>query len=365
MRIEKKLVSTVFLLLFNVLVSQPSMSGSARGTAMYLSNFHNNETILFNVDNNINNKSTSDSLMILNRELTRDPNNTVLLYKEASLFVDTERYNEALIDLDRLAILDPSNKAANKLRQVAIQKAQCLAHNDVGFNQEEDWVSSNGYWNFSSVFYHRLTEYGVYGARINYARRNGSTGVQYQLEAYPKFWRSIVPYLTTVDLLFAYADDSQVLYPTFAYSVEPYFNLPQGVQVSLGARVIKTQSQNIYFYTGTLGKYFGDYFAWFRPTVSTPKSHVYYEFNLRRFFSDANNYAGIKVGFGGYPDLADIAPLDQIIVLDAYAIAFDGQYALQHDLFINGAVSYTHQQFKNGNVRELTAVNVGMTYRFA
>lgn len=63
--------------------------------------------------------------------------------------------------------------------------------NELGIYGDEAHDSlSNSHWGFASGHYYRYTDYGTYGARINFAKRYGVTGEQYKLEAYPMFHNS-------------------------------------------------------------------------------------------------------------------------------------------------------------------------------
>jgi YaiO family outer membrane protein len=303
-------------------------------------------------------KKYNEYLTIVDEALQKDPNNPTLLYRKAGILTDLEKYDQAMIVLERLQTLQPNNAEANKLRGIVI-KAQ--PHNEIGFDQDEAYVSDlQTYWSYSSLHYYRFTADGNVGGRINYAHRYGTTGEQYQVEAYPKISQNIYLALT-----YALANHTQYLFPTNQSLVEAYFNnLPHNMDASLGARYLRSLGVDIYTYTGSLGKYIYNNYIWFRPYHYTPQATDFYEIGIRHYFQDKNNYLALRVGVGKSPDLGDLPPLNQIIIISSRGFSLSGQYALTQTLFLKGGVGYVRQLFPSGLVREITDGSLGFAWQF-
>lgn len=308
-------------------------------------------------------KRYRDTIDYIDSEIQKEPNNTYLLYKKAEIYVDIEQYDKAIAVLDLIAVLSPHDAAVIALRQKIEKLTLSKPRNELGLNVDESYVSDvNGYWNYSSLHYYRFTNRGTYGARVNFAKRYGSTGEQYQLEAYPTFPGN--PYLQYIQLSAAYANYTQILFPNLQYAIEPYFNLAKNFELSLGFKGLRSIGVNIYTYTGSLAHYSGNNYLWFRPYHYTPKSSNFFEVGVRHYFADPNVYVSIKGGIGKAPDILDLAPLNQIVVLDQNLIAINGQFSLKKNIYLQAGAGYLRQVFPSGNVRNITDASLGLIWQF-
>jgi YaiO family outer membrane protein len=241
--------------------------------------------------------------------------------------------------------------------------------NELGFDQDEAYVSDiGGYWSYSSIHYYRFTKYGVFGARVNYADRYANGGEQYQLEAYPKLVKNFYFIVDSyIELTGAKSNTSQRVFPQYQYSIEPYLTLPNDYEVSFGQRYSRGYGVNIYTYTGSIGKYLDDgkYFLWFRPYHFTPKSVDYFEVGARRFFNDEQtSFITVRGGIGRMPDIGDVPPLNQIIILQEDNLSVDGQIPLRKDIFFKAGLGYSRQGYSFGHVRHVTDGSVGIFWQF-
>jgi len=238
--------------------------------------------------------------------------------------------------------------------------------NELGFDQDEAYVSDiGGYWSYSSLHYYRFTNAGIFGARVNYANRYGIGGEQYQLEAYPKLFKNFYfikdSYLS---LTGAISNTSQRVYPHYQYLIEPYFSFPCGFEASIGQRFLRTFDVNVYTYTASIGKNIGSNFVWFRPYHYTPKSVDFFEVGIRHYFDADDTYAALKAGAGKMPDIGDVPPLNQIIILKTQLITLDGQMPIRKNIFLKAGVGYMRQTYNSGNVREITDGSLGIIWQF-
>lgn len=315
------------------------------------------------VDQTIENKQSKVAHTILDNEIKKNPTNVDLLYKQASLYADEGQWNNALESLNQIKILQPNDAKANKLRQIVEEKKQAEPHNELGFDVNQAYVSDlNRYWNYSSVHYYRLTDGGKFGGHINSATRYGESEIQYQLEAYPKLSKD-----TFASLSFSYAKPNQILFPTYQYLAEIYANAPHGLEFSIGQagkNYVEFHNQNIFDYTGTIGKYIGNSFIWFRPHYFQPKATYFYELGWRKYFSDENTYISLIGSAGRLPDIGDVPPLDKMIVIKQQGVGFSGQYALSNTIFLKYGAGYLQQFFPSGLHRRITDGSVGLVWRF-
>ena len=310
-------------------------------------------------DPNLHNKYYKDEL--IQAKLDKHPMNVDLLYQQASLYADEERYRESLDVLDEILSLEPQNSKALILMQKIEIILLKIPRNEIGFSQDEYYVSDiKSYWSYSALHYYRFTNYGTFGGRVIQANRYGEAGTQTLLEAYPRINESI-----HAELLFGLSNTSQRVFPHYQYSLEPYLKLPNNLEMSLGFRGINSFNTNIYTYTGSIGAYLGDFFIWARPYHYTPKSADYYELGMRKYFSDENHLISFKVGAGRTPDIGDLPPFNQIIIYQVKAIAFDGQFSLDKETFLRGRIGCTREILPSGTVRNLINGGAEILYRFA
>lgn len=357
MKVSQWMVFIVFCLFLHATFAGPA----ADSKAIEFNTYHTDVTPgLSNLINQmIEKKKYHDVLIKIDDELEKDPKNVTLLYKKAALDADLEHWKSGIATLDELLRYQPTNEIAIQLKKNLEVFKQKEPHNEIGFDQDMAHVSDlNAYWQYNSLHYYRLTDVGNFGGRINYAHRYGTTGKQFQIELFPQFSDHIY-----ANLILGYANTTQILFPNLQYRIDGYYNTTHGVELSLGQggqKYLRFSNQKIFLYTGSLGKYQGNFYVWFRPYHYTPKSTEYYEVGVRRYFSDANNYVGAVIGAGKLPDIGDLPPIDQMIVINQKGIGINSQFSLSKSFFIKLAAGYVKQLYPNSINREITDVNIGL-----
>lgn len=309
-------------------------------------------------------KKYKDAIKRLDEEIQNNPENVGLLYKKASIYADIEEYYKARKELRKIETIKPDNKSVKKLSGIVDKKIKELPHNEIGYDQDQAYISDlMAFWTFASLHYYRLTEYGSYGARINYANRYGMNGAQYLIETYPKFNDNI-----SANITFGYANQTQILYPNLQYRIEPFFDFSNGMEISVGQnwqKYITFDNQKIITNTGTFGKYFKKDFIWYRPSFFSPTSSMLSELSLRHFADKKNTYITFKVNAGRLPDIGDLPPLDEIVVLKQRGINIDGQYALTKTFFIKAGAGYTRQFYIDSMLlRRIIDASLGLVFQF-
>jgi YaiO family outer membrane protein len=310
-------------------------------------------------------KKHKEAIKKLDEEIQNDPNNVALLYKKAEIYADIEQYYKSRKLLKQIETLKPDNKAANKLVKIVDKKIKEMPHNEIGYDQDQAYITDlMAFWTYASLHYYRLTEYGSYGGRINYANRYGTNGAQYLIETYPKFNDNI-----SASISVGYANQTQILYPNVQYRVEPFFDFSNGIEFSVGQswqKYITFDNQKIITNTGTFGKYFKKDFIWYRPSFYSPTASMLNELSLRHFADKKNTYMTFKINAGRLPDIGDLPPLDKIVVLQQRGINIDGQYALTKTFFLKGGAGYTRQYYIDSKLlRRIIDASLGVVYQFA
>ncbi|MFN2636418.1 MAG: YaiO family outer membrane beta-barrel protein [Gemmatimonadaceae bacterium] len=157
--------------------------------------------------------------------------------------------------------------------------------------QYED-VTTIDPWQDVSVEYAQRFGFGTMVAGVNAAQRYRQNGVQFELQAYPRLSRRSYLFIDG-----AWSNSKEVYLP-LRLAAEPYYNFSNGWETSAGARYLQTPGTDVVTYTGTLAKYFGNYWLSGRPSYSpaTTGNSYGWEVTGRRYFSDRYDYLTLLVG---------------------------------------------------------------------
>ncbi len=154
----------------------------------------------------------------------------------------------------------------------------------------------------SSISYKRQTLAGSIIPRINYNNRRQISGMQYELDFYPKFSKRFYAYLN-------YGFSKASIYPNHKVGGDLYANLPGAMELSAGGRYINFETKNVSVITNSLGHYRGNYYFSLRSYITPlPDNLTRVSGNLlvRKYMKDAENFMGLNVGMGYSPELATV-----------------------------------------------------------
>lgn len=167
---------------------------------------------------------------------------------------------------------------------------------DYTFTTLDDQVAGHDTWKFASASLGYRTSVGPVIARMNYAERFGLVGRQFEADAYPSIADGKYLYLNL-----GWSDDD--LFPQWRSGAEFYTNLPNAYEASIGYRQLRFDGAPVTLFTGTVGKYTGNYWFSARPFVQWKRSGTSLSGSLtaRRYFADANEFVGARIGAGSAP----------------------------------------------------------------
>ncbi len=165
----------------------------------------------------------------------------------------------------------------------------------IGFNEN---YSRNEPWHYIAAEYqHNLSRTALIG-RVTFADRSYEQGKLYEVEAYPVF----------NDRLYAFTNvgfSDGTLFPDFRTGVSMFYNFAKAFEAETGGRML-FYNNNSYF-TGILGltAYSGKFYLNLRSFLGPQRSDQLvqnYQFNVRYYLTNADNYLFLRLGSGISPD---------------------------------------------------------------
>jgi YaiO family outer membrane protein len=193
----------------------------------------------------------------------------------------------------------------------------------VGARYQFDNVSDVDPFQDATLEYAERLPMGTVVLDVNAARRYGTNGTQLELQAYPHLGRHSYVFLDVA------ASSAKEVFLPLRVSAEPYYNWANGWEMSAGAQYLRTpgSASDLYTYTGTVAKYFGNYWISARPSFTPSQiSNSYgWGFTARRYFSDRYDYAALTFSrnIGIDPSATDPTVLARPPRLGTYTVSLD------------------------------------------
>lgn len=223
--------------------------------------------------------------------LKYDSTNSALLLRKAKAEVNLNKVAEAGETMNfalKYNHKDPLLFEYNELIKRKLQK------NKISFSYDRDEFNKTfAPWNLYSIAYTRNTNaIGSLILRLNRADRFGTSGNQYELDAYPSLGEKMYMYLNV-----GVSDIS--IFPTYKWGASIYRSLPKSFEAELGIRYLQFSTSTI-VYTASVGKYWKNFWFSLRPNFipNSSGSSGSLTLSTRYYINDANNYIGVIVGSG-------------------------------------------------------------------
>ena len=279
--------------------------------------------------------------------LKKAPYSEDFLLKKARILHSNDKYKEAVATLEDFIQKYPGQaevlKKLQEYRPDVMKNKLKISYTldifDKDFNRDS--------WQMTSFSYGRKTKLGSVIARVNMAQRFGDTGFQYELDAYPKISENNYLYLN-------YGFSKSSVFPENRFGVELYHNFPKSFEGSIGMRQLYFSSSNVSIFTATLGKYISNYWISLRSYV-TPGSDgtsVSGQLQARRYFSDPENYIGLRLGYGVSPDdnqnLVDINAKSRL-TLKTRSIRMEYNHIISRIWILNGGATWGNEELVQGS----------------
>jgi YaiO family outer membrane protein len=296
-----------------------------------------------------------EALRVCNEGLALAPQSSPLLYRKARLLKASGDLPGALSAARQAVAADPGNA-----------KARTLLGDLVELTQRDKLSVSYTYDHFDQTFdpwrtvslavTHRFNAGSVI-ARLNHATRFGESGNQVEMDAYPHLADGTYAYLNA-----GYSGAS--IFPRTRYGAELYHNFPMGIEASLGLRHLQFPGSGVTIYTGSFGKYWGNYLFTLRgnTTPSSAGSSKSGSLAVRRYFSDAEDYLTVTAGTGVSPDQSNASL--EILNLRSRSLGLSGQGRLGRAWVLLGSLAWERQDVSATTTRTQTTASLGLEWTF-
>ena len=195
---------------------------------------------------------------------------------------------------------------------------------------------------------------GSYIGRVNYARRFDQDGAQVELDAYPRFGEKLYGF---VNIGYSGTD----VFPEWRSGAELFAALPSAWEASAGYRQLRFDgAPPVTLLTGAVGKYFGNSWISARPYVRVGEggSGTTVVITGRRYFADADNYIGARVGAGSSP--SENATPAEVNRNKSWSAAVQASRTLRARVVGTGSVGIEHEELSASITRRRIDLLIGL-----
>ena len=170
-----------------------------------------------------------------------------------------------------------------------------VSYNYINFSEE--YLNYQNWHTTSAEYQHNFNRTAVIG-RINYSDREINSGSLVELEAYPVFNERFYAF---TNLGFS----NGAVFPEFRGSVSLHYNFLKILEGEVGGRILNFSGQS--YFSGILGlsAYYEQFYFNARTFIGPERSGQLiqnYQFNVRYYLKDADNYLFARLGSGVSPD---------------------------------------------------------------
>lgn len=248
------------------------------------------------------NNHYSNALKVCNAGLVYHPKSVELLTRKAKILIALREFVEAQKIIDAIFLIEPANANA---RLLAASIKDVSATNKIGVSYDFTYFDKqfDNPWHLLSVDYSRSTKLGSVAARINYANRFKESGVQYEIDAYPRINKTFYAYVS------GGLSSNDGIFPKYRGGFSLYANLPKSFEAEAGFRYLNFGSET-WIYTLYLGKYYKNWLFNVRTYLTPSSSNISQSYNIgARYYykGSADDFIWLNIGTGLSPDEGNLA----------------------------------------------------------
>lgn len=306
------------------------------------------------------------ALQTAERALGAYPTSEEFLYKKASIQHSQAKPAEARHTLDELLKVNPSHSRALSL--LSVIKASQKIYTISGSYAIDMFSRTYNPAHYGSIQFSRRNSWGTAILRGNYANRFSTTGMQYEIDLYPKINSGVYAYLN-------YGYSRSPIFPGNRAGAEVFTRVHKGVELSAGSRFLSLGSRsNIFTYTGSLGINFKNNWVAIRPYITPDKiaKTTYSIFvSFKKYWQNSENYLAVDLGGGFSPDERRFQSgagftSDNIYILRAQRGSITLQRSIAPTLLIIASAGAIRQEliFETGSYMYIVNTSVGIRKKF-
>jgi YaiO family outer membrane protein len=294
------------------------------------------------------------------------PDDEDFLYRKSRALLMAGDIAGALGTIDHLLDLNPEHKEAAGLKKK-------LTAPGFYYFRENNYILAGYYGELynepysrhmyiATAGYSHFTGIGPLTAKLNFSNTyiEGSgqvrnPEVQYEIESYPK-------YSSQGYLFLNYAWSAGTMFPRHRSAAEIYRKLPFGFEASAGLRYLYWD-RSWFFYTGSIAKYYSDYWFSLRPYVFPGDDGVSssWFFNARKYFSTADDFAGLIMGYGFSPD-ETLSELTGRLYLNTTTLGAEFSRGFGAGYLVRGSLRYENEEYTVNTYRGRWIFSLGLRY---
>jgi len=272
---------------------------------------------------------------LANRGLAAHPNDPDLLLSLARAQKAQKRTADAKASVKRLLDIAPERRDAQGLKEGLDEESRMW---EGSVSATEEWFNDGrARWSEWQGQITAHTSHGSYIARFSRADRFSESSYLAELETYARLRPGTQLYLNG-----GYSYDA-ALYPRTRFGAEIFQSLPGGFEMSAGYRRLNFTS-SVDIYTGSVTKYKGNWMfvarGFFVPDSAGTSATI--RVGARRYFQDADNYAGFWYSHGASP--TEVRNVSDLSILHANSYSAEYSKVLHRRVTILARVGYANEE---------------------
>lgn len=239
---------------------------------------------------------------------------------------------------------------AQTAKKIRVDSTQSFVAAEVGY---VDFRGSIDPWKLASISVGHHSPVGSAIGRLNYANRFSTSGTQLEADAYPRLNPTTYAYVNL-----GYSDAK--IFPSWRYGAEIFKSLPYAWEASLGFRELRFPHNPVTLFTGTVGKYFDNYWVSARPFVrfKSTGNEASAGITARRYFADADHYVGMRASYGNAP--SDQITPDQLSRTRSYSADVHGSGGPWERGVATWSLGVAHEELAAHAIRRSWTGTLGM-----
>ncbi len=212
-------------------------------------------------------------------------------------------------------------------------------------------------WRMASLSLGHATSAGSIFGRLNYANRFAVSGMQGEMDAYPRLNATTYGYLNA-------GFSASSIFPRWRFGGELFKSLAEAWEGSLGFRQLRFSGPPVTLLTGAVGKYSGNYWVSVRPYVRVRQTGTSASVGVtaRRYFADGDHYYGARASYGSSP--SDQITPDQVSRTSSYSADVHGSGGPWLHAIATWALGFEHEELSPGRFRRSWTGTTGMKFGF-